>query len=175
MKIYLGCDLFVEGQRKQALEIQRKLERLSPLVEVYNPADNLDINNKEAGFTSGANILLSDYERLSRSDILIALMDTQDLGLAAEMGIAFEKGIPVLQLYTDIRLGGTDKTEKFYEMKKDPFQNDFLYINKLVTGISYVTKFGDKYGKPLIFRNQEELIKAVDERYLNYQPNGCEI
>ncbi|MDU0945162.1 MAG: nucleoside 2-deoxyribosyltransferase [Anaerococcus vaginalis] len=161
MKIYLGCDLFTEGQRWQALEIQKALENEFSDIEIYNPAQNLEINDKDAGFTSNYDILLADYERLKNADILVGLMDTQDLGLAAEMGIAFEKGLQIFQLYTDIRLGGNDKEDKFPPMKKDIFQNDFLYINKLVTGLSYVDKNGNKFKKPRIYKKKEELIKEL--------------
>ena len=161
MKIYLGCDLFTEGQRWQALEIQKALENEFSDIEIYNPAQNLEINDKDAGFTSNYDILLADYERLKNADILVGLMDTQDLGLAAEMGIAFEKGLQIFQLYTDIRLGGNDKEDKFPPMKKDIFQNDFLYINKLVTGLSYVDKNGNKFKKPRIYKRKEELIEDL--------------
>lgn len=161
MKIYLGCDLFTEGQRWQALEIQKALENEFSDIEIYNPAQNLEINDKDAGFTSNYDILLADYERLKNADILVGLMDTQDLGLAAEMGIAFEKGLQIFQLYTDIRLGGNDKEDKFPPMKKDIFQNDFLYINKLVTGLSYVNKNGNKFKKPRIYKKKEELIEDL--------------
>ena len=159
-KIYLGCDLFIEGQRWQAREIQKTLEKELD-VEIYNPAENLEINDKSAGFASGADILLADYERLKNSDILIALMDTEDLGLASEMGIAFERGIPIYQLYTDIRLGGADKVDKIEAMQDDIFQNDFLYINKLVTGLSYVDKDGKELKEPRIFKKKEDLIERI--------------
>ena len=161
MKIYLGCDLFTEGQRWQALEIQKALQNEFSDIEIYNPAQNLEINDKDAGFTSNYDILLADYERLKNADILVGLMDTQDLGLAAEMGIAFEKGLQIFQLYTDIRLGGNDKEDKFPPMKKDIFQNDFLYINKLITGLSYVDKNGNKFKKPRIYKKREDLIEDL--------------
>lgn len=162
VNIYLGCDLFIEGQRIQATYVEDLInEAISDKVNIYNPAKNLEINDKSAGFASGSDILLADYERLRNSDILIALMDTNDLGLAAEMGIAFERNIPIFQLYTDIRLTGNDKEDKFDEMKKDIFQNDFLYINKLVTGLSYVDKNGNKYQKPLIYQNVKDLVSNI--------------
>lgn len=161
-KIYLGCDLFIDGQRKQAKYVEDLInEAIGDKVNIYNPASNLEINDKSAGFASGSDILLADYERLRNSDILIALMDTEDLGLAAEMGIAFEREIPIFQLYTDIRLTGNDKEDKFDEMKKDIFQNDFLYINKLVTGLSYVDKNGNKYQKPLIYQHAKDLVSSI--------------
>lgn len=162
VNIYLGCDLFIEGQRIQAKQVEDFLkEAVGDKVNIYNPASNLEINDKSAGFASGSDILLADYERLRNSDILIALMDTEDLGLAAEMGIAFEREIPIFQLYTDIRLTGNDKEDKFDEMKKDIFQNDFLYINKLVTGLSYVDKNGNKYQKPLIYQHAKDLVSSI--------------
>ena len=162
VNIYLGCDLFIEGQRIQAKYVEDLLnEAIGDKVNIYNPANNLEINDKSAGFASGSDILFADYDRLRNSDILIALMDTNDLGLAAEMGIAFERNIPIFQLYTDIRLTGNDKEDKFDEMKKDIFQNDFLYINKLVTGLSYVDKNGNKYQKPLIYQNVKDLVSSI--------------
>lgn len=168
MKIYLGCDLFTEGQRLQALEIQKQLEEKLEDAYIYNPADNKDINDKDAGFASNIEILLQDYERLKNSDILIALMDTIDLGLASEMGIAFERNIPIFQLYTDIRLGGNDKSDKIDALKEDIFQNDFLYINKLVTALSYVNKDGKIYKKAKIYRKKEDLVKGVLDYCKNF-------
>lgn len=176
-KIYLGCDLFIDGQRKQAasvkytilerLDIYNRINGTDHKVSIYNPAENLEINDKSAGFASGAEILLQDYERLKESDYLIALMDTEDLGLAAEMGIAFEREIPIFQLYTDIRLGGNDKQDKIEGLQNDIFQNDFLYINKLVTGLSYVDKFGKPYENPLIYKREEDLVEEVIKYLIN--------
>ena len=164
MKIYLGCDLFIEGQRLQAKKVQDALENeFGDKIDLYNPADNLEINDKSAGFASGADILLADYDRLKNSNLLIALMDTTDLGLAGEMGIAFERGIPIFQLYTDIRLTGNDRDDKLAEIKKDVFQNDFMYINKLITGLSYVDKDGNSFDKPRIYKTSDDLIKALKE------------
>lgn len=164
MKIYLGCDLFIEGQRLQAKKVQDALENeFGDKIDLYNPADNLEINDKSAGFASGADILLADYDRLKSSNLLIALMDTTDLGLAGEMGIAFERGIPIFQLYTDIRLTGNDRDDKLAEIKKDVFQNDFMYINKLITGLSYVDKDGNYFDKPRIYKTSYDLIEALKE------------
>lgn len=164
MKIYLGCDLFIEGQRLQAKKVQDALENeFGDKIDLYNPADNLVINDKSAGFASGADILLADYDRLKSSNLLIALMDTTDLGLAGEMGIAFERGIPIFQLYTDIRLTGNDRDDKLAEIKKDVFQNDFMYINKLITGLSYVDKDGNSFDKPRIYKTSDDLIVALKE------------
>lgn len=164
MKIYLGCDLFIEGQRYQAKKVQDALEKeFGDKIDLYNPADNLSINDKAAGFANGYDILWADYKRLKEADLLIGLMDTEDLGLAGEMGIAFERGIPIFQLYTDIRLNGNDREDKICEIKKDVFQNDFLYINKLITGLSYMDKDGNVFDKPRIYKTSDDLIEGLIE------------
>lgn len=161
-KVYLGCDLFTEGQRWQAKEIQYQLNQIfSGNIDIYNPAENLDINDKSAGFASGYDILKADYQRLKESDILIALCDTMDDGLMAEMGIAFERDIPVFQLHTDIRLGGNDKQDKLDALKEDVFNNDFMYKNKLVTALSYGDKHGRLYDTPRVYKTKEDLCNAV--------------
>lgn len=161
INIYLGCDLFTEGQRWQALKVEEELDQLfGNQVNIYNPANNLAINDKSAGFASGSQILMADYNRLEESDLLIALMDTQDLGLAAEMGMAWVQGKPIFQLHTDIRLGGNDKQDKLDALQVDIFQNDFLYINKLVTGLSYVNNKGEEH-EPTIYNTREALIKGL--------------
>lgn len=163
INIYLGCDLFTEGQRWQALNIEEVLNKeFGNQINLYNPANNLTINDKSAGFASGSQILMADYQRLKESDILIALMDTNDLGLAAEMGMAWVQGKPIFQLHTDIRLGGNDKQDKLDELQKDIFQNDFLYINKLVTGLSYVNEQGEAHD-PTIYQTSEALIKGITQ------------
>ena len=83
------------------------------------------------------------------------------------MGIAFEREIPIFQLYTDIRLGGNDKQDKIEGLQNDIFQNDFLYINKLVTGLSYADKFGKPYENPLVYRREEDLIEEVIKYLIN--------
>ena len=88
-------------------------------------------------------------------------MDTGDLGLAVEMGIAWERGIPVFQLYTDIRLLGADNKDKHEQTGIDVFQNDILYLNKLMTALSYVNKNRNKYVEPLIYRDSNELTDSV--------------
>lgn len=166
ISIYLGCDLFTEGQRWQAKRVEDALTEIyGNEINIYNPASNLEINDKSAGFASGSQILMADYKRLEEADILIALMDTKDLGLAAEMGMAWVQGKPIFQLHTDIRLGGNDKQDKIEALQADIFQNDFLYINKLVTGLSYVNNKGEEH-KPTIYKTSEDLLKGVKE-YLN--------
>src|SRR5574344_263033 len=133
VNIYLGCDLFIDGQRKQAISVKDKIIKglevynetngTDHKVSIYNPAENLEINDKSAGFASGAEILLQDYERLKESDYLIALIDKED---------------------------------KIEGLQNDIFQNDFLYINKLVTGLSYVDKFGKPYENPLVYKREED-------------------
>lgn len=47
--------------------------------------------------------------------------------------------------------------------KKDVFQNDFLYINKLITGLSYMDKDGNVFDKPRIYKTSDDLIEGLIE------------
>src|SRR5574344_193523 len=165
IKIYLGCDLFVEGMRNQAIEVENLLNEKCPNVfDIYNPANNLEINDKES-FASGHDILMADYNKLKECDVLIALLDTMDSGLCAEMGMSWILGIPIYQLHTDIRLLGVQNKLKHEEMEKDIFQNDFMYIIKLVTGLSYVDNTGYKYDEPTVFRDKEKLVDTLIKNF----------
>lgn len=117
-------------------------------------------------FASGVTILNADYERLKQSDILIALFDTLDVGLAVECGIAFERGTAIFQLHSDIRLGGTNNSHKIEALQRDIFENDFFYINKLLTATAYVDREGEAFDEPRIYRERTQLVNAVIQ-YVN--------
>lgn len=162
IRAYLGCDLFIEGQRQQSLDIEHALkEQLGDKIEIYNPTNNMEVNDPDGEFASGLDILIADYDELKEMDILIALMDTQDLGLASEMGIAFERGLPIFQLYTDIRLFGNHKDSKIEGLKDDIFNNVFLYINQFVTALSYMDRDGNILEDPTIYQNDDDLVAGV--------------
>lgn len=162
IRAYLGCDLFIEGQRQQSIYVEDALnEQLGDKIEIYNPTTNMEVNDPDGEFASGLDILIADYNELKESDILIALMDTQDLGLASEMGIAFERGLPIFQLYTDIRLLGNQKDSKIEGLQDDIFNNAFMYVNQLVTALSYMDRDGNVYEEPTIYQKSDDLIASI--------------
>ena len=67
----------------------------------------------------------------------------------------------MFQLYTDIRLMGADNQHKHEQTGIDVFQNDILYLNKLMTALSYVDKNCNEYVEPLIYQDSNELTDSV--------------
>ena len=164
--IYLAGDMFTYGGQVVMNYIQKVLQEeleklgLDEFYEIYNPAANTEINDKSK-FNSNTAILRGDYARLKNTDVLIACMDNDDMGMALEIGIAWERGVPIVQLLTDMRLQGADSQEKRDAIKEDVYQNNFLYKNQMVTGTSYENKFEEEHDEPLVYSTVPELIKGV--------------
>lgn len=164
--IYLAGDMFTYGGQVVMNYIQRVLQEeleklgLDEFYEIYNPAANTEINDKSK-FNSNTAILRGDYAMLKNTDVLIACMDNDDMGMALEIGIAWERGVPIVQLLTDMRLQGADSQEKRDAIKEDVYQNNFLYKNQMVTGTSYENKFEEEHDEPLVYGTVPELIKGV--------------
>ena len=83
-KIYLANGLFTLADRKFNEEIYKSLKEIDG-VEVYAPQFNLAINDKTKS-ASSIPIYEGDTERLEWANILLAVLDGQDLGVATEIG-----------------------------------------------------------------------------------------
>lgn len=71
----------------------------------------MEINDKNA-YADSMQIAKYDTNALLSSDFMIAIMDGAiiDVGVATEIGVAYQAGIPILGLYTDSRqLGATNQ------------------------------------------------------------------
>lgn len=164
--IYLAGDMFTYGGQVVMNYIQKVLQDeleklgLDEFYEIYNPAANTEINDKTK-FNSNTAILRGDYAMLKNTDVLIACMDNDDMGMALEIGIAWERGVPIVQLLTDMRLQGAESQEKRDAIKEDVYQNNFLYKNQMVTGTSYENKFEEEHDEPLVYSSVPELVKGV--------------
>lgn len=178
--IYLAHDCFTSGQIKQALYIDDMIMKnvsSSKDVSIYNPS-KFEFNDKQnSDYVSGYEILMSDYNAVNASDLIILCLDTNDEGVVAEGALAWKAGIPVFILLTDSRFtnynGSSSMDNKYEMMKEDIYNNDFQYFNKLVSGMAYGNVYGHRYGvnhdaihRPLIFNSEDELVEKVAE-YIN--------
>lgn len=102
------------------------------LADIYLPQLNEAINDKEA-YASAEDILEADCNELRSSDLMIALLDGEDSGVALETGIAHERGIPLVGLWTDSRQSGGTNQKKL-DAVKEIGQNQFMYINLMLSG-----------------------------------------
>lgn len=138
LKVYFASPLFTLQDQTFNLQLHdRILDRVQGLglgdkVVIYLPQLNEAINDKDA-YASAEDILKADCEELRSSDLMIALLDGEDSGVALETGIAHERGIPLLGLWTDSRQkGGTN--QKKLDAVKEIGQNQFMYINLMLSG-----------------------------------------
>lgn len=143
-KIYLANGLFGIADRMYNDMIYDALVKAG--YEVYAPQKNLSINNKK---TSAGSIPIyeGDTAKLRWCDILVAVLDGQDLGVATEIGYLaayneYHKDKKVLVgIYTDCRDASKTMSEaKNKDMKKGIAESQYSYINLYTIGA--IKKYG---------------------------------
>jgi len=158
-KIYLGGPLFNEKDLDFNKTLENKIkETYQEDVEIYNPMNNQDINDKSQ-FAGSKDIAQGDNKHLEESDILIAQLDGQptDVGLAAETGYFYSFDRPILGLYTDTRQGHQGNQDKIDAMENTG-ENQTEYINLYLTGL--IKTRGE------ILTSVDDLVKSVG-KHLN--------
>ncbi|MCH4171777.1 MAG: nucleoside 2-deoxyribosyltransferase [Lactobacillus sp.] len=135
MLIYFANSLFSNADRLYNQNLVAAIRKTYPEVEVYLPQENASINDKSA-YGDSKMIAQADTDRVLKSQLLIAVLDGAviDPGVAAEIGIAYAKQIPILGLYTDSRRLGADNPQKLAALKQVA-ENQFAYINLYVAGL----------------------------------------
>lgn len=85
---YIGGSLFTDKQRKQRMTEDRIISAVVEDSVVYNPMTNDDINDKTQKPTA-QDIFDQDTREILKSDVILADLDDDDMGLAMELGIAY--------------------------------------------------------------------------------------
>ncbi|MBR4124107.1 MAG: nucleoside 2-deoxyribosyltransferase [Clostridia bacterium] len=157
-RIYLANGLFSIADRKFNEEIYNKLkEKLGEDVEIYAPQFNLAINDKTKS-ASSIDIYNGDTEKLEWANILLAVLDGEDLGVATEIGFVAgwndayrtepEKQKIIVGIYTDNR----DISKTYSEDKNKDMQScgvaecQYPYINLYTVGA--VKNYGKLFAMP---------------------------
>lgn len=135
MKIYFASPLFSNMERIYNADVVSRIRNQYPDIEVYLPQEQGDINDKSS-YADSVIIAKLDTQELLSSDLLIAVLDgiTVDAGVASEIGVAYQAGIPVLGLYTDSRQEGYDNKEKI-EALSELAESQFSYVNLYTVGL----------------------------------------
>lgn len=130
-------------------------------IDLYVPQENESINDKNA-YADSVMIAKADYNELKDSDVLVAVLDNADNGVSFEAGIAFERGMPIIGLFTDVRQQGRDNQKKIDALISDGTENQFIYHNLMeIGGIKIVGKIVDnKY-------NLVEELREIAEKINN--------
>ena len=90
MKVYFANDLFNDGTLMYNEHVVSKIEEELPDVEVYLPQRNDAINDKTQ-YADSLTIVKADYEELEDSDVLVAVIDSDDSGVARLRSIPTSK------------------------------------------------------------------------------------
>ncbi len=135
MKVYYAAPLFSEAEQRYNAYAAQTIRAVSETIDLYVPQEQADINDKSK-YADSVMIAKVDTEKVLESDLMIAVLDglSIDPGVAAEIGIAYAKKIPILALYTDVRTQGADVPEKL-EALQVLAESQFSYVNLYVVGL----------------------------------------
>ena len=132
MKVYFANDLFNDGTLMYNEYVVSKIEEELPDVEVYLPQRNDAINDKTQ-YADSLTIVKADYDELKDSDVLVAVIDSDDSGVALEIGMFYMMNKPIIGIYTDTR-----RIAYGNEQKKEAIdilgENQIAYTNLMVIG-----------------------------------------
>ena len=132
MKVYFANDLFNDGTLMYNEHVVSKIEEELPDVEVYLPQRNDAINDKTQ-YADSLTIVKADYDELEDSDVLVAVIDSDDSGVALEIGMFYMMNKPIIGIYTDtlrIAYGNEQKKEAIDILG----ENQIAYTNLMVIG-----------------------------------------
>ena len=133
MKLYFANDLFNDATLAYNEMVVREIEEVFPNLNVYLPQRNEAINDKTT-YANSKMIADADLEELYDSDLLIAVLDSDDSGVALEVGAFEHTQRPIIGIYTDTR-----RVAFGNEQKKDALddlgENQVSYTNLMVIGV----------------------------------------
>jgi nucleoside 2-deoxyribosyltransferase len=133
MKAYLANGLFSEADRMYNTYLATLIRAEFPNIELYVPQEAMEINDKNSYADS---LMIEDYDtnKLLESDIMIAVLDGEDNGVATEIGVFSGTGKPIIALWTDVRQFGRSNPKKIQALIEDATENQFKYLNLYTTG-----------------------------------------
>ena len=133
MKVYFANSLFNDSDLMYNEKVVGEIrEAFDGDIDVYNPMENDAINDKTQ-YADSLTIVKADYEELEDSDVLVAVIDSDDSGVALEIGMFYMMNKPIIGIYTDTR-----RVAYGNEQKKDALdvlgENQIAYTNLMVIG-----------------------------------------
>ena len=142
MKVYLAGSIFYLGDKYRNEYFSKRLREAFPDIDLYNPLENTEINDKTK-FADSIAIADGDNQRLDTCDILIACIDGDVLpsGTCAEIGKFHEKIMRgenkrLVGICTDTRqMYLTHSAEKNWAGAASPGECQYCYENLYVTGL----------------------------------------
>lgn len=133
--IYFASPLFSTMEKNYNEWLVKKIREMYTDVSVYLPQEQMEINDKNS-YADSKMIATYDTNALLDSKLMIAVLDGQsiDVGVATEIGVAYQAGIPIIGLFTDSRQQGADNTKKITALQ-DIAESQFPYVNLYTIGL----------------------------------------
>lgn len=134
-KAYFASPLFSEMELMYNDYLVKEIKQKFPTLDLYVPQEQMEINDKNA-YADSIMIAKMDTDQLLSSDFMIAVLDgaSIDVGVATEIGVAYQAGIPIIGLYTDSRQQGATNQKKL-EALQEIAESQFSYVNLYTVGI----------------------------------------
>src|SRR5699024_519674 len=157
MKVYFANSLFNDSDLMYNEKVVGEIrEAFDGDIDVYNPMENDAINDKTQ-YADSLTIVKADYEELEDSDVLVAVIDSDDSGVALEIGMFYMMNKPIIGIYTDTRRVAYGN-EKKKEALDTIGENQVSYINLMLSGaIKERGKLVDNHKKAI------ELLKEIEK------------
>lgn len=152
-KLYFASPLFTEMELAFNEKLASDIRQAFPELEVFLPQEQMAINDKNA-YADSTMIARLDTQAVLESDLLLAILDGQviDPGVASEIGVAYQAGIPVIGLYTDSRQQGATNSKKIQALQEIA-ESQFSYVNLYTVGLIKLNG--------LIVNKSSDLIPAI--------------
>ena len=154
-KIYFASPLFSEMEKSYNEKLVLSIRETYSEIDVYVPQEQGEINDKNAYADSMA-IAKYDTEALLASQLMVAVLDgsTIDVGVATEIGVAYQAGIPIIGLYTDSRQQGATNPQKLAALQ-EVAESQFSYVNLYTVGLIKMNG--------AIYSTSEDFITAIKD------------
>lgn len=135
IQCYFASPLFSDMERLYNDYLVKKIRSSYPELTLYVPQEQGDINDKEQ-YADSTMIALADTNALLKSQLMLAILDGPviDVGVASEIGVAYQAGIPILALFSDSRQQGATHPEKLKALQ-DVAESQFPYVNLYTAGL----------------------------------------
>ncbi|MCR8969747.1 nucleoside 2-deoxyribosyltransferase [Facklamia sp. 7083-14-GEN3] len=134
-QLYFASPLFNEMELAFNQKVANELRQAMPSLNIFLPQEQAEINDKQS-YADSRMIARLDTEAVLASDIVLAVLDGQiiDPGVASEIGVAYQAGIPIIGLFSDSRQQGADNPQKI-EALKEVAESQFAYANLYTVGL----------------------------------------
>lgn len=154
-KIYFASPLFSEMEKLYNEKLVLSIRETYSNIDVYVPQEQGEINNKNT-YANSIAIAKYDTDALLASQLMVAVLDgsTIDVGVATEIGVAYQAGIPIIGLYTDARQQGATNPKKLAALQ-EVAESQFSYVNLYTVGLIKMNG--------AIFSTSEDFITAIHD------------